>query len=164
MDACAELDAGGDSQSRHDVDVPPRPVVEPEVHRRARLDRAHAADDLGGQAEGAREQGALEGIGLPALGGDSDLVGIGRDTRAERDEPVLLEDGLALRHRIHRSLYGDGGRRLAEPDELRVRVRQARAGGFALVDDRVDVREALCARGGGAGAPRLRYERELARW
>jgi hypothetical protein len=40
-------------------------------------------------------------------------------------------------------------------------VAEARPGGAALVDERVDVREAFCARRPCPGAPRVRDELEL---
>ena len=54
-------------------------------------------------------------------------------TRQSRQPPAA-----ALRF----ALLGDERRLLLEPDELRVAVREARAGGRALVDERVDVGEA----------------------
>ncbi len=67
----------------------------------------------------------------------------------------------AARGSRSRGLARHRGRRLAEPDELRVRVRQARARRRALVDERVDVGEALRARRVAPRLPCLRDRRDL---
>ena len=159
MPAPSSMPAGTRSLGA-DVDVPPRPVVEPEVHRGARLDTRTRRTISAARLEGARSKGLAKASASPRLRGDSDLVGIGRDSRAERDEAVVLEDGLALRHRVHRSLTataGGGSRSQTSCECVCGRLRRS----LALVDDRVDVRKALCVRSSGAGTPRVGYEREL---
>ncbi len=113
VDAGTELDAGGDGQPWHEVDMPPGPVVEPEIRGRAGLDCAEPAKSLRREAEGDREERAREGAALPVSGGDSHLVGLGRDCGAQQDDALLLQNELALCHGLRFAFADDSGRRLA---------------------------------------------------
>src|SRR5919109_5378128 len=151
--------------------------VEPDVHGRRALRDADAADPLGHEAEGAAEARAREGIFLAIPGGHEELVGLAAGERAQEDEPVALrddadplfelaredaaEDAAAL-GRLRASLLADEGRLFLQPDELRVRVLEARAGRASLVDEDVDIGKTLLAGGGGPGLPRFGDELELA--
>ncbi len=111
-----------------------------------RAQRRAGGERLRSNVEGDREQRAFEGVALTLRRGDSHLVGLGRDRRAQHNDAASLEHELALCHRLHLALPDDGGRRLAEPDELRMRMGEARAGGPTLVDECMDVGEAsACA-------------------
>jgi hypothetical protein len=59
------------------------------------------------------------------------------------------------------SLECDERRRLAQPDELRMRVRETRTRGAALVQERMEVRESRVPRSRRAGAPSRRDRCEL---
>ena len=54
VDAGAELDAGGNFQSRHEVDVPPGPVVQPQIRWRTGLDARAVVAALQPQGRGRR--------------------------------------------------------------------------------------------------------------
>ena len=149
VDPGAELDAGGDRQPRHRCRCATTgPSWSQRFSGRARLDCAQTPHEPPRPvASAAASNGLAKRIAsrVPPARSGSRRDRLRRAGQSD-DEPALLEDELAVRHRVHRPLGDDGRWRLAKPHELRVRVREARAGGFALVDDRVDVGEPCCAR------------------
>src|ERR671925_232267 len=108
--------------------------MEPEVERHLALERTDSAHALGGERDRWSEQLASERIRLPLGGCDQQLVREATRMRTEQDEVCPLADDVALEQRVQVPFSGGYGRCLAEPGQLRVRVRQARAGGAALVD------------------------------
>ena len=117
------------------------------------LDRAQPAERLGERARARRR--AARSRSASARGSarrDQQLVGRAAGVRAEqrrgrraRRPRVAVGSSTASSSQSRQSpsaLGGERRRRLGEPDELRVGVRQARAGRAALVDERVHVREA----------------------
>ncbi len=141
--------------------MPVGAVVQPRVQRRPLAEhRFEPADGRGDEPERRSEQRALEPPGRGLRRRDPRLVGEARGPGAEGDEPVRLGDDVLDPERA--SLGRDRGRRLVQPDELRMGVRQARACLAALVDERVHVGEALRPRRLRPAAPCLRDEVELA--
>src|SRR5215204_690309 len=144
----AELDAGEDGQARKQLEVPVAVAgerVQPRVPRHRPLDCAKAADRLGDELERRRELLARERVRLCLERGDEQLVGrASGGMRHGRDASALDHAELVVAEHVHDGapLLRDGRRRLPQPDELGVRMGQARAGVAALVDDRMDVREA----------------------
>ena len=130
-----------------------------------------------GVAERAASCGPSKGSWAALAGHDEHLVRLPAGERAEEEQAVPLvddadallellgedaaEDAAALRL-LRGPLLGDQRRLFLEPDELRVAVGEAGSGGAALVDERVDVGEALLARCGRAVLPRVGDLLELA--
>ena len=110
--------------------------------------RCKPAHELGEQAQRRRQQVALEPVGLGAGRRDQELVGDAARDRAAGRDAVALEH---LEHRGQPALGGHRRRGGRQPGELRVRVRQRRAGLVALVEDR----EAVAARVPRPSLPRL---------
>ena len=152
------------------------PLVQPRVPRHGSLDGAQRADRVGEQAEGGREERALEAAGLvlDRARGAARTAPAGRGCE-ERDAVPLRDHALGGRPLVGEQrtepaglprLRGERRRRLAEPDELGVGVRQARARDPAFVDERVQVAEALGPRRPCAAAtprPRAPTRRRRAR-
>ncbi len=140
VDPGAELEAGEGGQAGDDLEMPPRPVVEPRVPRKRALERTEPADGFSYEAEGGREAlvGERAASALPRcehelvreatrrVDGEHEALGLEHDVVGEERPDVV-------------PLARDGGRALTEPDELGVRVGEARAGEAALVHERVDV-------------------------
>jgi hypothetical protein len=116
--------------------MPVRPVVEPRVERHRSLEGVEPAHDLGEEPERRGEELAPEPAGLRLGGCDLRLVRKPARPGAGDDEAVAFEHRLPRRQL---ALGGDGRRRLGEPDELGVRVREARAGTPPLVHERMEI-------------------------
>jgi len=71
--------------------VPPLDVVEPEVERRFRLERAQPPNPLGSKRQREAEAIASERVSLGLGGGHDHFVGQARRVRAVQDEAVPLE-------------------------------------------------------------------------
>src|ERR671931_624511 len=151
--------------------------VQPHVHRDAAFGHSQAAKTLGHESERGAEGCAREGILLALARRDEHLVRTTAGEGTEEGEPVAFRDDAdAVLELLHEDATEDAAaliclrleflrherRLLLQPDELRVRVLQTCASRAPLVDERLNVREALLARGGGARLPGLGDELELA--
>ncbi len=165
VDPRAELEAGQVRQPRQHVDAPAEVVgaarrgADPEVQRRARAEPPAQPAEHVVQQRGAERPLVLEARAR-APRGDHELERDARGVRRERDRLVVDRDhagALAdlLLHEVAQQVAAHrprrvGGRPLAlagdrrghevERVELRVRVRERRAGLAALVDDQVAAR------------------------
>jgi hypothetical protein len=163
VDPSAELDAGEDGQSGHDLEVQMPLRVEPCVQR-------YAAD--GGVEPADRPRERLQRPVDVWTAKAQVVVRPRRDQELVRRPPgpvnhhARLEPKRLLREELANgtalaALCLDGRRSRSQPHELRVRVEEARARRPSLVDDCVNVREALGQRDDGAELPRARDQREL---
>ena len=148
-----------------------RPSCSHAFHGTGPSSGAQRADRVGEQAERGSEERALEAAGLvlDAARCSSSYGDAAGRRREERDAVPLRDHALGGRPLVGEQrteparlprLRCERRRRLAEPDELRVGVRQARARDPAFVDERVQVARSPRPRAARARPPRLGDERE----
>lgn len=129
--------------------------VEPRVPCKRPLELAELFGEPAEDTEPVRERAAGEEALVRRRAG---VVDDGRRSLVLEHHELVVREGLLDPVAI---LAGDGRRLLAEPDELRVAVREARPGQTSLVDERVDVGEPLGECGADPQLPCLRDSLDL---